>query len=117
MTTLTIPTPKLPPIVENAALEVTRRILALAQPQQILLFGSSLRGEWTADSDLDILVIMRGPVHRRQLAQKIYRGLHGVSLPVDIVVVTEEDVLQYGNTPGNILRPALMEGQILYDAH
>ena len=80
----------------------------------MLLFGSVVRGQFTKDSDFDILVIVRGPVHRRQLAQKINRNLHGVGAPVDIVVATEEDIIQYGDKFGTILRPALMEGQVLY---
>src|SRR3990172_6268335 len=95
--------------------EVTRRIVASVKPQRVLLFGSAVKGKLTTDSDLDVLVIVRGPVHRRQLAQRIYRDLHGIGVPVDVVVVTEEDVSRYGNKPGTILRPALLEGQVLYD--
>jgi predicted nucleotidyltransferase len=100
----------------RVAEEVTRRILETVQPQRVLLFGSSVRGDFTKDSDLDVLVIVRGPVHRRQLAQKINRNLHGVGAPVDIVVATEEDIAQYGDKLGTILRPALLEGQVLYAA-
>ncbi|MFZ5821558.1 MAG: nucleotidyltransferase domain-containing protein [Chloroflexota bacterium] len=105
---------RLSPKLAKIAAEVMRRILEASQPQRVLLFGSSVRGEFTQDSDLDVLVIVRGPVHRRQLAQKINRNLHGVGVPVDIVVATEEDVAQYGDKPGSILRPALLEGQVLY---
>jgi predicted nucleotidyltransferase len=105
---------KLSPKVAKLADEVTRRILQTVQPQRVLLFGSSVKGKFTKDSDLDVLVIVRGPVHRRQLAQKINRNLHGVGAPVDIVVATEEDVVQYGDKFGTILRPALMEGQVIY---
>ncbi len=107
---------KLSPQLTKIAEEVTRRILETVQPQRVLLFGSSVRGEFTKDSDLDVLVIMRGPVHRRQLAQKIDHNLHGVGAPVDIVVVTEEDIALYGDKPGTILRPALLEGLVLYAA-
>jgi hypothetical protein len=56
------------------------------------------------------------PVHRRAVAQEIYRNLHGILLPVDVVVVTERDVEQYGDQVGTILRPALREGQVIYEA-
>jgi len=105
---------KLSPQVAKIADEVTRRILETVQPQRVLLFGSSVHGKFTEDSDLDVLVIVRGPVHRRQLAQKINCNLHGVGASVDIVVATEEDVAQYGDKLGTILRPALLEGQVLY---
>ncbi|RPH58973.1 MAG: nucleotidyltransferase domain-containing protein [Chloroflexi bacterium] len=101
---------------QNTLTEVTRRIVETARPQRIVLFGSATRGKLTRDSDLDVLVIMRGPVHRRQLAQKIQRNLHGVDLPVDVVVVTEEDVQNSAQGGFSIVRPALAEGKVLYDA-
>ena len=107
---------KLSPQVAKIAEEVTRRILETVQPQRVLLFGSSVRGTFTKDSDLDVLVIVRGPVHRRQLAQRIDRNLRGVGASVDIIVATEEDISQFGDKYGTILRPALMEGLVLYAA-
>ena len=96
--------------------DVTRRIVETAHPKRIVLFGSAARGAMTRDSDLDMLVIMPGPVHRRQTAQKILRQLHGVALPVDIVVVTEEDVKNSEQSGYSIIRPAMKDGRIVYDA-
>ena len=107
---------KFSPQVAKVVDEVTRRILSTVQPQRVLLFGSGARGEYNKDSDLDILVIMSEDVHRRKLAQKIYRSLRGLGAPVDVIVVTEDDVKNYGDKPGLILRPAIKEGQVLYDA-
>jgi len=107
--------PKLSPQLASVVDEVIRRIIATAQPQRILLFGSAARGQANEDSDLDFLVIMRGPVHRRAIAQEIYRNLHGIPTPVDVVVATEQDV-QHGQAIGSILRPALREGQVIYES-
>lgn len=96
--------------------EVTRRIIQVANPRRVVLFGSAAHGRMNADSDLDVLVVVRGPVHRRRMAQEIYRSLHGVGIPVDIVVATEADLQQYGQRPGTILKPALREGRVLYEA-
>ena len=104
------------PQIQNALREVTRRIVETARPQRIVLFGSAAQGKMTRDSDLDLLVIMRGSVHRRQMAQKIQRSLHGVALPVDVVVLTEEDVRKDAKGSFSIIRPALNEGQVIYDA-
>ncbi len=70
----------------------------------------------TKDSDLDILVVVRGPVHRRRMAQEIYRSLRGVGVSVDVVVATEEDLQNYGGRAGTILKPALREGRVIYEA-
>lgn len=106
---------KLTPQMAKVAKEVTRRILQTVQPERVLLFGSSARGEPTKDSDLDVLVIVKGPVHRRALTQEIYRSLYGIITPVDIVVATVQDIQQYGESVGSILRPALREGKVLYE--
>ena len=102
---------------QNTLQDVTRRIVEIASPQRIVLFGSATKGTMTPDSDLDILVIMRGPVHRRHLAQKIQRNLHGVALPVDVVVVTEDDIQNSSNSGFSIIRPALKDGEVVYDAN
>ena len=48
--------------------EVVQRIVAVADPEKIILFGPAARGELGPDSDLDLLVVKSG-VHRRKLAQ------------------------------------------------
>ncbi|MEW5827599.1 MAG: nucleotidyltransferase domain-containing protein [Chloroflexota bacterium] len=104
-------------VARNAILqEVTRRIVDTASPVRVLLFGSTARRQANRDSDLDLLVVMRGPVHRRRLAQEIYRNLRGVGVPVDIVVATEDDLEEFGQSPGTILKPALKEGLVVYEA-
>jgi predicted nucleotidyltransferase len=57
--------------------EVIRRIVEVAHPEKIILFGSAARGEMGLANDLDLLVVKSG-VHRRRLAQMIYRNLVGV---------------------------------------
>lgn len=100
----------------NVLQDLVTRVVEVAHPSRILLFGSAAREEMGPDSDLDILVIVEGPVHRRTLAGKIYRNLHGVPFSVDVVVVTTGDVRDYGHKNGTILPAALKEGIVLYEA-
>ena len=95
--------------------EITKRIVDVAHPQRILLFGSAGKNLSKPDSDLDFLVIVQNPVHRRHLEQQIYRNLHGIGLPVDIIVATDEDIEKYGDQIGMIYRPALREGLVVYE--
>ena len=90
------------------------RIVKVAQPDRIILFGSAVRGTTNADSDLDFLVIKRGVPNRRHLAQAIYRALVGIPVPVDIVVVTPEDVETFKDGVATIIGPALREGREVY---
>lgn len=96
--------------------EVVWRIFEVTRPRRIVLFGSAARGQMGPDGDLDLLVIVSESVHRRALAQEIYRRLHSIRLPVDIIVATEQDVGQYGDKVGTILRPALKEGRVIYES-
>ena len=48
--------------------EVVDRILSVAEPERIILFGSAASGSMTRDSDLDLLVIERA--HRRSKRRK-----------------------------------------------
>lgn len=98
----------------EAVHEIVRRIVDVAQPERIILFGSAARGEMTPESDLDLLVI-KSDVHRRHLAQQIYLSLIGVGPAVDVVVVTPEDIERYRDTPGLVIAPALRDGKVIYE--
>ena len=95
--------------------EIVRRIVEVAQPERIILFGSAARGTTGPDSDVDLLVVKRG-VHRRKLAGEIYMRLIGVGRAVDVVVVTPEDIERFGDSPALVIEPALREGKVIYAA-
>jgi len=96
--------------------EIVRRIVDVAQPDRIILFGSAARGQMGPDSDLDLLVVKAGVPHRRRLAQQIYLNLFGIAMPVDIIVVSPEDIEAFKDKVGTIIGPALKDGKLLYAA-
>jgi uncharacterized protein len=96
--------------------EVIRRIVEVAHPERIVLFGSAARGQMGPDSDLDFIVVKSGVPHRRRLAQQIYRRLLGLTVPIDVIVVTPEDIARYRDKVGPIIGPALEEGRVVYGA-
>ena len=96
--------------------EVVRRVVAAASPDRIILFGSAARGEAGPHSDVDLLVVKAGVTHRRRLAQRIYSGLVGLEVPVDVLVVTPDDIEAFKNKVGTIIGPALREGREIYVA-
>ena len=96
--------------------EIVRRIVRVADPEQIVLFGSAVRGEAGASSDLDLLVIKSGQYHRGRLTEEIYLGLIGVGQAVDVVVVTPEDIERYRDSGALVIAAALREGRVIYAA-
>ena len=99
-----------------APAELVRRIVEVAKPDRIVLFGSAARGEMGPDSDLDVLVVKSGVEHRRRLAQAIYMNLSGVGVGVDVIVLTPEDIEAQRGSVGSIVGPALDEGRVIYAA-
>lgn len=96
--------------------DLVRRIVESVRPNRIVLFGSAVSGGMGPDSDLDLLVVMPDGSHRRRTAQAIYRGLSGLGVAKDVVVVTERDVREHGENPSLVLCPALQHGRELYHA-
>ena len=94
---------------------MVRRIVKRVHPEKIILFGSYARGSATIDSDADILVVMPVKGSKRKRATDIDLALVGVDLPVDVIVVTPEELEQNRNRIGTIIYPALREGRVLYE--
>ena len=95
---------------------LVRRIVEDVHPLRILLFGSATRGELAAGSDIDLLVVMPDGTHRRQTAQRLYRRLHGIGIPFDILVATPRDLDTHKDNIGLIYRTILLEGREVYAA-
>ena len=94
---------------------IVRRVVEVARPERIILFGSAARGDMTRHSDVDLLVIAN--VQDRLGAMgRIHRRLRGEHAAVDVVVVTPAEVARYRNSHASIIKPAMQEGRIVYEA-
>lgn len=95
---------------------MAERIAKEFHPDKIILFGSWARGEQTADSDVDLLVVVREAPDRRALRIAMRRAVNGMGLPKDILVLTSEEFEVKRRIPGTIAYPAEREGRVLYAA-
>jgi predicted nucleotidyltransferase len=94
---------------------VVERLIQSLGPERIYLFGSRARGDSSADSDYDILVVVsQSQLPRYARAQIAYQGLIGVGVPLDVIVLTreefEEDLPVSSSLPSTVAR----EGRLLY---
>jgi len=95
--------------------EVVRRIVEVADPDKIILFGSHARGEAGSRSDLDILVIKDSDVPRWERSGHIYYALRDIMVPMDILVYTEEEVYDWSLVEEAFITTAVREGRVLYE--
>ena len=96
--------------------EIVRRVLSVAAPDKIILFGSAATGRMTRDSDIDLLIVEAGPIDRREEYVRIRRALRGMGYPFDILFITTEWFEASKNVIGGIAYPAHKHGKVIYAA-
>ena len=94
--------------------EIIRRVVEVAQPERIILFGSAARGDMTRNSDVDLLIIKEGG--DANLRAQIYEKMYGVRVAVDAILVSPTDVERYKDSHALVIKPALQEGRVVYEA-
>ena len=100
---------------ETLLKEVVRRVLTVARPDRIILFGSAATGQMTEDSDLDLLVVEPEPANTRARSVRIRRALGDVHYPVDVIVMSSERFEETKDIVGGIAYPARKYGRVLYE--
>jgi predicted nucleotidyltransferase len=82
---------------------------------KIVIFGSYARGDWTEDSDLDVLVVKE--TEERWLDRTV--TVSGICrprrLPMDILVKTPDEIEEMLEERSLFMRTVLNEGMVAYD--
>ena len=91
------------------------RIAKQYQPEKIILFGSHAYGTPTADSDVDLLIVMDFEGRPIEQILKIHHELDIVT-PVDLLVRTPEDVKRRLAEGDMFMRLIVERGKVLYEA-
>jgi predicted nucleotidyltransferase len=102
-------------VVSDAMIvDAGRRLAAAARsPARVLLFGSRARGDAREDSDLDFLVIEEHLDSKLSEMVRLRDALPPLDVPVDVVVVSEEEVARRSPVPSTLVHRALREGRVL----
>jgi predicted nucleotidyltransferase len=94
-----------------------RKIVEVARPVKLILFGSYVRGETNINSDVDILVIASDKIESpRKESVRIRRSLRGISMPMDVLVVPQSAWERLKDMPGLIYREASVNGKVIYES-
>lgn len=102
-------------ISETLVSEIVKRILDVARPQRIILFGSAATGQMTKDSDIDLLVLESAPGDTRKESVRIHQAVGGLGYPFDIIVMAVERFEESKEVIGGIAYPANKYGKVIYE--
>lgn len=94
-------------------------IVEMADPEQVILFGSRARGDAEADSDVDLIVVESMPFgadrDRGAEEARLWRALAQFHVPKDILVFSRAEVDHWRDSLNHVLARALREGKVLYE--
>jgi uncharacterized protein len=95
--------------------EFSRKLAREFRPERIVLFGSYARGSATADSDVDLLIIL--PFEGKPAAKSVeIRMKLRPRFPVDLIVRTPARVRERLDMEDPFLREIMEQGKVLYEA-
>jgi uncharacterized protein len=95
--------------------QLTARIVEVERPDKVILFGSYASGTATESSDIDLLVISRSTLPRREREVRLTRQLFGSGVPYDLLVLTPEEMEERLRRNGPFIREILWTGQVVYE--
>lgn len=101
-------------ISEDTIRQAVAALVEAADPERVVLFGSYARGDATADSDLDFMVVEREVANRGAEMVRLRRALRPLKVPADVLVVTTEELARYGSEAGSVYWWALKEGRVMH---
>lgn len=90
-------------------------VAAKFRPERVVLFGSYGYGRPTADSDVDILVVMPHDGKPWRKATEIRQAVRP-SFPMDLLVRSGEELARRIEMGDCFLREVVQKGRVLYEA-
>lgn len=93
---------------------ITDKIVKDFQPQKVVLFGSYVWGEPTAESDIDLFIIKETNRSTREVAKEIDGSLFPRPFPIDLIVNTPQQVARRIEMGDFFINNIFSKGKVLY---
>jgi len=103
------------PVPMKTIRRIARHIARRFNPEQIILFGSHAYGKPTADSDVDLLVVMDTSKDEMEAMVEIAKSLPILTFGVDVIVRSRRTLERRKRLGDWFLREVTEKGKVLYE--
>jgi uncharacterized protein len=97
--------------------QIAGRLVTALAPRAIYVFGSQVYGTPTEASDVDVLVVLPGPVPPVSVCYgRGHASLRGLFLSVELHFASAAGFAARRDVPGSLEAEAAQKGRLLYEA-
>lgn len=96
-------------------LQVIIKELLTYDPEKIILYGSAARGEFSENSDIDLLIIKKTDKDMFERIGDVLTILRNRTIPIEPIVLTPEEFQKMCAEERLYIENVLKEGKILYE--
>ena len=91
-------------------------IKSVVSPEQVILFGSYARGNYTEKSDIDLLIIKKDLKNGNNIIDSIYREFYEnkIKISVDLLAIDYNKYIDLNNKIGYIYKTIKEQGKVIY---
>jgi predicted nucleotidyltransferase len=93
---------------------IAQRIADSVHPERIILFGSQGTGQAGPDSDIDLLLIYKGPLSKRDVKLAVRRLFRRPEFSLDLFVLSPEEYERQRNVPSTLGHLVSREGVVCH---
>jgi predicted nucleotidyltransferase len=96
--------------------KIVDRIVTMFSPEKIIIFGSAATGTASADSDVDILIIMDTELSYYRRSGPIRAAMRGIPVATDMIVLTPVEYEDLKNDELSFASEISRSGVVAYEA-
>lgn len=93
---------------------IIRYVVSVAEPEEIILFGSVADDTANVHSDIDLLIIAEDPVGRKEMAERIRNYIYQYSLKADVLICKRSRLEEEIATPDSFIKAVYKAGKQVY---
>lgn len=86
----------------------------IADPEEIILFGSMGTGKANLFSDVDLLIISENSAIKKEVAERIKDFSRELSLKSDVLICSKSEIERETQTPNSFIAAIIKSGKIVY---